>query len=264
MRLFPHHTLNGELLLHKPVSSIASRQLTSIPVTASLQQALTLTLSGYRRLPVLSHGKITGILTTSDIIRALLKRRSLNSPAVASASPCRTLSATEPIGKALSVFNETGRGGFPLVRSGRPAGFLAEKDILNAAAISGKLKVGEFMVQHPIRAKPDYSLEEAAKMIGIGGYRRLPVTHKGVLVGILTPFDLLNNLHLHRSSLQSSRLTVRQVMNRRPLAVSPHTPALEAIQLMRERGVGGLPVTEDGFLKGIVTERDILDIVRWK
>ena len=42
--------------------------------------------------------------------------------------------------------------------------------------------------------------------------------------------------------------------------VTPETPTLAAIRLMRRLRVGALPVVDNGKLVGIVTEEDFMDI----
>ncbi len=42
-----------------------------------------------------------------------------------------------------------------------------------------------------------------------------------------------------------------------PVTLPPHVTVGEARQLMDERNVGGIPITEDGQLKGILTRRDL-------
>jgi CBS domain-containing protein len=49
-------------------------------------------------------------------------------------------------------------------------------------------------------------------------------------------------------------------MKKEPVTVSPETSSLEALELMRSRRIGCLPVVKDGRLVGIVTERDFMDI----
>jgi len=44
-----------------------------------------------------------------------------------------------------------------------------------------------------------------------------------------------------------------------PVTVSPSTPTLEAIKIMREKRIGCLLVVEAGQLVGIVTSYDFLD-----
>jgi CBS domain-containing protein len=53
---------------------------------------------------------------------------------------------------------------------------------------------------------------------------------------------------------------VKTIMERDPATVSPETPTLEAITLMRERRVSCLPVVKAGKLVGIVGERDFMPI----
>ena len=53
---------------------------------------------------------------------------------------------------------------------------------------------------------------------------------------------------------------VGDVMKRDLITVAPETTTHAAILLMKERGIGSLPVVKDGRLIGIVTERDFMDI----
>jgi CBS domain-containing protein len=51
-----------------------------------------------------------------------------------------------------------------------------------------------------------------------------------------------------------------QVMRSEVLTVSPETPTVEAIRLMRRHKVGCLPVLQDGRLVGIMTDDDLMEI----
>jgi len=53
---------------------------------------------------------------------------------------------------------------------------------------------------------------------------------------------------------------VKDIMERNPRSVSPETPTLEAIDLMRSHKVSCLPVVNDGKLVGIVSERDFMPL----
>lgn len=53
--------------------------------------------------------------------------------------------------------------------------------------------------------------------------------------------------------------TVAEVMTRDPLTVSPETPLGEAIQIMADKRIGGLPVVDgEGNLVGILSESDLM------
>lgn len=53
--------------------------------------------------------------------------------------------------------------------------------------------------------------------------------------------------------------TVADVMSHNPIVVRPETPLKEAIQILAERRISGLPVTDDsGKLVGIISETDLM------
>jgi CBS domain-containing protein len=45
-----------------------------------------------------------------------------------------------------------------------------------------------------------------------------------------------------------------------PITITSETTVLEAMQLMKERNIGCLPVLENGELSGMITEVDFLQI----
>jgi CBS domain-containing protein len=52
--------------------------------------------------------------------------------------------------------------------------------------------------------------------------------------------------------------TVSEVMTPAPVAVLPAQPVRDAAQAMRDFGIGSVVVAEEGELRGIVTDRDIV------
>jgi len=66
-------------------------------------------------------------------------------------------------------------------------------------------------------------------------------------------------LHLLSNGMRSENVTVRDVMVPNPITVSSLTPTLDAIETMRERRIGCLPVVDAGQLVGIVTSYDFLE-----
>ena len=51
---------------------------------------------------------------------------------------------------------------------------------------------------------------------------------------------------------------ILDVMTKDPVAVEPHDSAADAARSMRADNIGALPVTENGRLLGMVTDRDIV------
>lgn len=53
-------------------------------------------------------------------------------------------------------------------------------------------------------------------------------------------------------------MKVKDVMTREPATVKPNATCGEAATLMRQEDCGSIPITEDGRLLGIITDRDIV------
>ncbi|MDX1566334.1 MAG: CBS domain-containing protein [Longimicrobiales bacterium] len=77
------------------------------------------------------------------------------------------------------------------------------------------------------------------------------------LVGIVSYRSLLRLLAEGR---ETADVAVGTIMEDDPISVSPETPTLEAIEIMRDEGVSCLPVVKAGKLVGLVTERDFMPI----
>lgn len=57
-------------------------------------------------------------------------------------------------------------------------------------------------------------------------------------------------------------MKVRDVMTRDPVVIAADAPVREAAGLLRRHRVGGLPVMEGGRLAGMITESDILRLLK--
>ena len=121
--------------------------------------------------------------------------------------------------------------------------------------------VGQFMSTDLFTVRPDDLVDLAASVMHWRHVRHVPVEDdEGRLVGLLSHRNLLRLLAGRGTGQLREAVTVRDIMKADPVTVSPQTPTLEAIELMRARGVGCLPVVENGALVGIVTAHDFLSI----
>jgi CBS domain-containing protein len=90
--------------------------------------------------------------------------------------------------------------------------------------------------------------------------RHVPVEDDtGALVGMISHRDLVR-LFAQGRAAYCDALAVRDVMKTELVTVSPRTPTLEALKLMRERGIGCLPVIREGKLVGLLTAYDFLTV----
>jgi acetoin utilization protein AcuB len=54
------------------------------------------------------------------------------------------------------------------------------------------------------------------------------------------------------------KLTVKEIMTKKVIAVTPETPIAEAARLLLNRRIGALPVLKNEKVVGIITETDMI------
>ncbi|MCR4405812.1 MAG: CBS domain-containing protein [Anaerolineae bacterium] len=128
--------------------------------------------------------------------------------------------------------------------------------------------VAEVMTPHPIVVESEAPLAEVERLMEEHRIRRLPVLENGRLVGIISKGDLrearmaeLASRHPYEPVTESSWLTAAEAMTTPVITVTPQTPLVEAVQLMLEHKIGGLPVLESGQLVGILTDTDVIRLL---
>jgi CBS domain-containing protein len=126
------------------------------------------------------------------------------------------------------------------------------------------LKVSEFMSTDLFTVQKDDIIELVAEMMDWRQIRYTPVEDKeGKLVGLVTLRMMLRHLLKMRNqpeSLGSGPVTVRDIMNEKPLTIGPNSSLIEAMAIMRKNKIGCLPVVKNDELIGIITEMDFLRI----
>ncbi len=87
------------------------------------------------------------------------------------------------------------------------------------------------------------------------------------LVGLVTHRGLLRYLTGRSSesdrsarAIDEEPVPVKDIMIRDPISVTPETPTIDAIHVMRKHRIGSLPVVRDGRLVGLITEQEFIHI----
>ncbi|MHC4922510.1 MAG: CBS domain-containing protein [Planctomycetota bacterium] len=121
--------------------------------------------------------------------------------------------------------------------------------------------VGQFMSTDLFTVQPDDLVDLAASMMDWERIRHVPVEDSdGQLVGVVSHRAVLRLVARGLATDEAKPVLVRDIMAADPVTVTPETPTLAAIRLMREKSVGCLPVQDHGKLVGIVTEHDLIDV----
>jgi CBS domain-containing protein len=254
---------------------ISSKAPVSCTMDQQLREVIPVVSEKYRRLPVLDkNGHVRGVLSATDVLRLLsgmwkkryrtrtlidLKVRGIMSPHLIE------IDKNMKVREVLDFFKQHRKGAYPVVYRKSLVGVVSEWDIVRQIRERTGIKVSDIMVRKPLVAQDRHSVADVAKMMSMGGFRRLPVVKNGILVGIMTPRDVLSFLRKGRllNRLQGQKQEITRIMRSDVVTAAPGMDIFEAVKLMVSMKIGGLPVVEDHHLVGIVTERDIVDVVEF-
>lgn len=107
------------------------------------------------------------------------------------------------------------------------------------------------VISDPIFLSPDHTLQEAENLMGQYRISGVPITVDGKLVGILTNRDITFETNFERK--------ISEVMTKDNLITgNEHTSVEEAKHILKKHKIEKLPlVDKDGYLKGLITIKDI-------
>ncbi|HMA37715.1 MAG TPA: CBS domain-containing protein [Chloroflexia bacterium] len=132
-----------------------------------------------------------------------------------------------------------------------------------------KMQVGAWMTTPVEVISPTTPMLDAYTLLMRRGIRRLPVVEQDRLVGIVTLGDLrearpssATSLSIYELNYLLAKLVAAEIMTHTPYTVQANTPIREAVRLMLEHKIGGLPVVDsDNHVVGILTESDLFRLL---
>lgn len=125
-----------------------------------------------------------------------------------------------------------------------------------------KTRVEQYMSTDLITVNEEELVELVACLMDWQRIRHVLVEdHDHRLVGLVTHRNLLRCLAEQGDSSPSKEgMPVKDIMVRDPISITPDTPTLEAVRIMRKNRIGALPIVRDGRLIGLITESDFIHI----
>jgi CBS domain-containing protein len=119
-------------------------------------------------------------------------------------------------------------------------------------------RVDQLMSTKLHTVSPDDVVDLAASLMDWKHIRHVPVEEDGKLVGILSSRAVLR---LVARGEGDKAMAIRDLMRTEVVTIGPHESPLVAIDLMKEHGLGSLPVVDgERRLLGIISERDFLAV----
>lgn len=120
--------------------------------------------------------------------------------------------------------------------------------------------VEQFMSVDLYTVRPEDIIDLAASLMHWRHVRHVPVEDDaGRLIGIVSHRDLLELIALGKCRINEP-IIIRDIMNTDLITITPDTPTLDALKLMRQHDLGCLPVLKDRRLVGLVTSYDFLTV----
>ena len=117
------------------------------------------------------------------------------------------------------------------------------------------MKIRDLMIPDPIAITANASISDAIELMKTNHIRHLPVVSKGrKLEGLVTLADLKQGL----IPSMLGDVDMKDLMITDPITVAPEDDIETAAQIIYNHKIGGLPVTKNGRLVGIITETDML------
>ena len=111
------------------------------------------------------------------------------------------------------------------------------------------MRIQDLMSTRVTSIAPDAEVSVAREKLRLEGINHLVVVNGKRVVGVVTRGDILQ---------APDDTLISQVMSHPAVTTSPEVTMRRAAGVMRGRGVGCLPVVEEGRLVGIVTTSDLL------
>jgi CBS domain-containing protein/gamma-glutamylcysteine synthetase len=120
--------------------------------------------------------------------------------------------------------------------------------------------VEQFMAVDLYTVRPEDIVDLAASLMHWRHVRHIPVEDDSArLIGVVSYRDLIEQMATGRA-LTGNPIVVREIMKTNVVTVTPDTPTLVALALLRDNNIGCLPVIKDDRLVGIVTAYDFLTV----
>jgi tRNA nucleotidyltransferase (CCA-adding enzyme) len=180
-------------------------------------------------------------------------------------APVRVVTPAMSMGEAGRLMARWGHGGLPVVEDDALVGLVTRKDVDKAARHGLEhAPVKGFMARDPITVSDDVDLEALQRMLVRSGIGRVPVMHRGAMVGIVTRKDLLRAEHgdayldrgLARERAHASRAFMESFGTLLPERVRDAVRTLGA--LATEDGLRAHLV--GGFVRDMLLGRENLDV----
>lgn len=274
------HVREGEIL------TIATQPAVTVPRTTTIMSTVKMMLArGFRRVPIADAGtqQLRGLIVCRDIVdflcggprHSLVTDRFGGNILAAVNEEVREIMQIDvshlytnaSIADALDLMKEERIGSLPILdKSDQVMAIVTEQDFMRliAETETGAI-IDDYMSTKVVTVEPDVDIGTAGKLMVDKRFRRLPIVKNGILLGIVTAFDIMQFLGSGEALTQGAGgiddalgVTVKSLIGQDVIWTTSDQDLSEAARIMTTNHIGSLPIIDNDILTGMLTERDIV------
>jgi CBS domain-containing protein len=121
------------------------------------------------------------------------------------------------------------------------------------------IKIEDWMSKPVRRVTKDISLRKAIKIMDENNIGVLPVVENDKPIGVITERDILRRAVA--KGLDLDKKTAEDIMTKNPITIEHDASILEVTRLMSENNFRRLLVVKSGKLVGVVTAKDVIEVM---
>lgn len=264
------------------VNDYMSRDVAVVLPSDTLGKARNLMLERrVRRLVVVEGGRAVGVITATDIAKALARRgapwrwRDPENALVGrfmTRDPV-TVGPEESVPSAARVMAERGIGGLPVVRDSELVGILSETDVTRffEENMRGVYRARDLLSERYAIVRHDMNIKRVARIIASGQRIVLVSGPNGKYEGMISEgelalwvpelarkYVLIPSRVGRRVILDSKVRTVSSIMKELRIKVTPEDDASKAARFILEWGLPAVPVFDEERLLGVVDKKEVV------
>jgi CBS domain-containing protein len=172
-----------------------------------------------------------------------------------------TVDKDQNLSDALKLLRKNNVSRLPVTNNKELVGIISERDIANKLGSSkyesmpaSRLHISSVMVKDVFTVPKEMQLEDVAKLMLDNGIGSVPIMDDDKMVGIVSKADFVTLA----TGIAFDKITVKEIMSKELITVSPTERIIHARRQMIESHVGRLPVVNDGELLGMITSKDLM------
>ena len=218
-----------------------------------------------------SKGRYKGVISRRWIIRSSLDASETKVKTLMRPAPAVTLH--DSLSKVAKLMIESEIRQLPVYSGEKLLGFINDEDVIHGVVIErwGSTRVEEIMTKKPFVIEENESVGKILSLFRDEGISHVPIVRDGKLVGIVSIFDIIENIFQPRKRQATGgkvgekvsvlNIPAKSIMVTSVVTVLPGSKLREASEQMHKFEISSLVVVSKGRPVGIMTKRDFLEIL---